>query len=1001
MVQKNIFYITACKIFRNKMILSLIILVSIFNLQNGLTPLIHADPQNERKQKDDLNLIDVLLKESVEKGFNFFDIIEETITEVLKNPASKKIEQQALLTLGKMKKFTGMAEREPEKRVPLIKEATDILDKFIKENQDYVGLSEAKFELAELLQEQARVLSSWYKTEIDPSKKAGLLEQIETIYKKINEYLTSMISDYQKLISQTTDSKKGEELENNLMRASYNRGLSYYYWGIIFDKGDENRKKHLKESIRLLSLFIIEQGDKLSSFDAADYIGICYYELADKLEDYNNTKEYFNSAAKLYDSIKDDPDKTKEEKMEIVEECRDIIQRGYTHLAMVSNVLKEYAQTIKTIDDLIKIFPHPKYQSDEWMERGLLEKAKALFYTNKKEQALSIVQEIKGKSQTSSVRSLANDVLNEFLKKGGGGPEVYLSTMRDLLIKKQFYEVIQQGQDFLNQLKYEADDKKVQYLPEVLFIMAETFKLQGRFYEAIILYESIYFNPQYKEVRSSQKEHIAPLAAYGSAFAYLKMASETGDDADRIKYKEILSYLTKTWPESDQAKEMQFFHGEASEAEGKYMEAVEAYSKVPSASKFYYAALFRIGYMFYLLVDKQTYPSYRAEKDQAKKESIKKEIIRLLTQSEEGFKKSLNLYQQKSQEAIDEESKAKIAHNDLQSRLFLSRVYLNDFIQKYSEVLTVLGKLEEKYRAKPDAVTQIMQLKVESFIKLNDLNSAETHFKSLYDYARKEGNLEIAASVLQLLAFAYEKEANDIIPPVSVSTPEESEKRRKNILVKREKDKENHKKFVDRLEKSGEYFSQWVEIRKKTISPDEVLTVADKLYQIAEDIKNNNFYSKASNFYERILEKEFQVTLPRQETWLVQWKITKCYIALGDNEKAISILEKLDQEKPKNVDIKKQLALAYTASGSMGKIHYWQLGKKKWAELSKLFKEQTEEWWEAKYYFVLMDYNIGNYKEALHSISMIENAISKDFDGNTWGYKTKFLDLKKKIEEKK
>jgi len=955
---------------------------------NGYIPSFSEGKPQEGQQESYLDFADRLAEESTPGGLNFLDIAEEMTQDILKNPASKKIQQHATLILGKLKKFNARVERDPEKRIQLMNEAIDILTKFIQENADYSGISDAKFELVDLLQEKARGLGGGIKVETDPAKKQGLIEQAEATYTRINEDLNAAIADYQKAMADIQDTAKRDELDNKIMRASYTQALNFYYKGLLYNKGDENQKKYLQEAIRLFNTFALKYGEKLLSYEASDYIGMCYYELGD----YKNAKLYFKSTANLYKMLINNEDMEKEEKTAIIEEEKDTIQRGYTHLAMVANANGEYSEAIKLIDELIKIFPRD--ESTEWMNMASLEKARALFYTGSKDKAFTIIQDVKNNTKSGMARSAANEILNEIMKKGVDDPAMVISTMRDFLVRSKYDDVIQQGQFLMNMLSTSADDKRIQFLPEALLIMAEAFKMQDRLYEAIIIYETIYLNPKYKDVKSSQKEEIAPMAAQQAAVSYLKIGTETGDESDKAKYKETLEYLTKTWPESDPAREFQFFQGKQYETEGKFLEAVKAYEKVPASSKYYYEARFRVGRMYHLQADTALLPSYRKEKDAKKKEDIKGEILRTLASAEEAYRKALKLFEEKSKEALDEESKNKISHNELQTRIFLARMYLNEFLCKYSEILEILSGLEKKYASRPDAVREVLQLKIEAYINMNDLDNAEAHFKSLYDYARKDNNLEITAPAMQLMALAYVKKADSIVPPGDKT------KRTGAIKEKKERSSEEYKKFTDALQRAGDYFNRWVEIRKKTITPDEVLSVAENLFQFAEEIEQNDFYKKASDLYERILNKEFQGKLPRQESWMLKWRLAKSFRVLGEKDKAVTILEGLDAEKKNNVDIIRELALAYEDAGSKDNPAPWQLARKTWARLGGLLKSGTEEWWETKYHFVTIEYWLGNFKEALYAMSMIEKAVSTEYDKNQWGYKDKFSELKRKVEAK-
>ncbi|MFH1230817.1 MAG: hypothetical protein V1709_04900 [Planctomycetota bacterium] len=364
---------------------------------------------NEKQQQEaDLDFTEKLIEASSTGKFNFFDIAEEIVLNIKNKPFSKEIYQRSYLLWGRLKKTQAGVERDIEKRSKLNDEALDILYKFIAENKDYVRLVDAKFEVAELLIINKGFSNSYQlKLETNPIKRQNLIQQSETAFKQASEYLSEMILYYQKiLLDNDNDPLKKEEIENIVSKALYFQGIDYYYWGILYGKTEENRKKYLQESIKILNKLITRYGEQISSYEAANYVGICYMEL----DNYLFAKKYFLISSSLYDSAMKDPDKSKKEKAEIIEDQRDIIQQGYTRLAMIANATQKYNQSIQIIDNLFEIFPNDKF--DEWMERGILEKATALFYTNAKDKALSMIQEIIDTTKDSSVRARAKDILN-------------------------------------------------------------------------------------------------------------------------------------------------------------------------------------------------------------------------------------------------------------------------------------------------------------------------------------------------------------------------------------------------------------------------------------------------------------------------------------------------------------------------------------------------------------------------------------------------------------
>ena len=946
------------------------------------------DTQEQETQKDNLVLVNKLIEFSNSSAINFLDLAEEIVQDIIKSPQSKAIQQEATLLLGKLKSLQAQSEKSPDKYIQLSNDAINIIKGVITDNPE--EMIEARFEIAEILYQQGQFIAGLAQTEIDPSRKQTLHEQAEKSYQQTAEYILAVKEAYQKISLQAIGETKDEEAENALVRASYIYGLNYYYWGLLYNEEDKDRIIRLQDAIKCLKDFVARFGDRFISYEATDFLGLCYYEM----KDYPNANGFFLMTTILYNVIKNDEQKSQEEKDELIDKWQDVIQKGYAHMAMVFNEARQFRESIQAVDRLLKIFP-VKGVEPLWIERARIEKAHALFHSNEKELAYSIVKGIREHSQKGIVISYANDILNGFIQDAGDNAPagIVLGTMLDLFNKNKFAETVQKGQILINKLGLSPEEERSKYIPEALFIMAESFRMQERYYEAIILYENIYLNPKYKYAKMNKGDDIAPWAAYWSYISYSKMSVETGDETDNLKYKETLEHLTKTWPESAPATEVRYLQAREYESKGYYLEAGKSYSEVLPSSKYYYESRFRRGLMHYFLPIRNLYAAYQREPEGAQKDSIKAQILHHLLEAEKKFNEAISLYESKSNNLLDNETKTRILHNDLQARVFLATVYLHDFINKPTEALTIMENLEKKHQGNTDAIIQISQLKIDAFIKTNDLKKAEAYFKSL------EKDPEITGPALQSLAIAYEKASYKIIS--AASNNDESGKRKEEIAYKKEQAQEEYKKFASALESSCDYYIRWVNVKGKIADPDDILMVANKLCQYAEEIEKNTYYLTASDFYTRIINKEFQNKLPaKDQLWQIKWKLTKSYLKSKEPQKALAILELLDQERSNNLDIKRELALTYEECGSPGNQSPWQSARKKWIELSKLLDKFTQNWWETKYHHVLIDYKLGNFTEALSNVRFIENAISKDFDNDKWGYKTKFLELKSKLQEK-
>ncbi|MBI4713423.1 MAG: hypothetical protein HY762_09030 [Planctomycetes bacterium] len=941
---------------------------------------------DDRQSKNDLDYADKLAEEAGPRYPGYFDIAEEICNQFLNSP-SKEIKGQAKLILCKILKMKGRAERDVDKRNEYIKKSVQMLEELIRENPDN---SDAKFEIAELLLEQAQWLTAVYKIEQDQTKKQQFKQEAEETFNKAIKYLKEMMADYEKRIKAESDETKKEKLEEVYIQASYYYAISYYYYSALYGKAEDIRKQHLRESIRLLRNFTLKYGDLIIAYEAADYCGLCHFEL----DEYKDAKNYFKVASDgLRNMIEQEEDEAKQKEM--LNACKEIIQRCTAHYAMACNANGEYKLAIQTVDNLIKEFP--KDASQYWMQMALLEKGWGIVKSGGQTEGMKIVQEIVDANGAAAreAREMTNKMLAELIKGRGKVPfNVLITSIRNLIAKNKFPEAIKQCQMLITSLKQTGtQEDTVKYMPEAFSWMGFAYrsKTPPRFYEAIIAYEAIYSNPLFKNSKDEKgADYWAAIAAYESATAHLQMSTLSGDENDKKQYKDLLKLINKNWPDSQIVQDAQNIIAKELEAEGKYAEAGEAYEKVPQTSPNYITAKFRAGYMYYLQASRKSYPAYTKEKDEPAKAKLKEEAMKYFSLAEQKFKDFMKFAEDALRTSLPEEMRDQIRANDLNSRLFLSRIYLHDFYRKYSEVLNLLKNKESEYSKQPASVGDIYQLKIEALVKLNELEQADTMLAGLIDIANKS-NPEIAAPAVQSMSFAWEAIADKIVPP------SDNPDARKDF-IKRLK-KEDFAAFRKAVEKSRAYFYDWTN-RSRNVAASEALTVADKLYQSAAEISYPEFYTKAADVYTRLINDEFTGKIP-QESWMVTLKMARCYLKLKEWEKAISQLESADKKQSNKIAIIVDLATAYTEAGiDQNSQQYFGLAKKKWAEIVKGTEELTNYWWMGKYYIIFVDYKAGRFTEALNQIRTIKQTVDKDFDHDKFGRKTKFLELEKEIQGK-
>ena len=915
-----------------------------------------------------------------------FDFAEEICNEKIKDAQSPEIKVEAEFCLASAKKIQAQMVKDPEMRKQLTDEAVKTLAKIIEANPNHPNIADFKSESARILIEQGMWFAPKYKIEIDIKAKKKIREEIEHAFGTATKYLKDMIDEYNAKINKGVSEDERRKTDEILSDAYYYHALAFYYWGMSYDKGEEKFKPLLQEAIKGMKSFVVQYGDMIIAYEASDYCGLIYYEL----ENYKDAKEYFRIAwSGLKNMIKEMAEEFPDDAERTLEGARPIIQRAVAHYAKVANTLGDYNLGIQSVDDLLKDFA--KYEQEEDMQLALIEQGYA-YYKMGKVKGFEIIKKIAG-GAGQAARD-ARERIDQITREGGQNisPEMLMISIRNHFGKNRYYEAIKQVQILMNKLKDSTDDEKVKYLPEALFTMGESFRWQTppRYYEAIIAYESVFGHPKFKNVKSDES-YFGAMAARMAADSYLQMGSRGGDDADKKKKNELVEMLIKSWPESPEAKESQHNYAKDLESEEKYAEAGEAYDKVPPSSKYYIEDKFRGSYMFYLQATRLTYPAYLKENNQMNKNKLKEEFIRYFLMAEQKFKGFIKFAEEnKDSPTISEEDKKKIKRNELLSYIFQGRIYIHDLSGKHSEAVALMKDLDNRKGLSQEDMSNILQLKIEALAKLEKIEEAEALIK---DFAIAVRNApEPMAPVMQTMAIIYEDMAVKIVPPF-----DKRDDRLKKISELRENEKDKYKEFERLLTKAGEYYDKWIEKTTKA-SADEALTVADKLYQAAEEMEKKDFYSKAAVIYERVVDGEFGES--QQNILFTSLKQARAYTRTQKYDKALPFLETLDKEHQDNITIKKELAVTYTEMGNATKkAEYWNNAKKAWSWIVLRVEKHGEEWWNARYQIILIDCNAGNYNEAMGGIVNLETTVNKNFDGDKWGFKTKFNALENEIKK--
>ncbi len=970
-----------------KTIIILFITVGLITLATSIS---RADVQADLK----------FVEKLAENGYILMaDDFYATITGVPDN-----LKTQARLTRIRIKKYGINFSRTPKERKERLDTTIKLIETFIKNspNQDDDAVTDAKFEIGELLQDKGRFLVAWMKNETDAEVKEKLKKETQAVYSQAADYFKVMIKVYKKRINKipwgTKDKKLAAErkrLENNLVGASRSHPVTLYFNALLYDKNNKEREVLLKEGIKLFRSFLLKYGQMIISFDVADFCGLCYYELGD----YKKAQIYFKIAShKLIEKIKKES-RTTQERQGWLMDYQSTIQKGFYHLAMTANANQEFNQAIQSAEETLKWYPDSKNES--LTQLALMEKATAYANLGRGSEAIALVQEII-KSNGPAKRK-AKDKQDEFSRMGIAiPPDIRLNTIRDAFDRGNYDEVVRHGQRLMAALEKAPRKIKETYLPEALWLMGNACRwrnygtLDGeplyRLYEAAMFYETL--EQKFREVKDQNDKLWAPRAVKMAAETYLIMGHQLKgknkeENADTEKYRYLIKYLNKNWPESEATREIKYPIATEHKIKKEYLLAAKLFGEVPESSPKYLNSRFHVGYMYFQAAKKQ-WNNYLTAKNKTKKNQLKKEAKKAYHQADININNFVKKF----------ESDPKATDFIMYSKTYLARIYLHEEIKKYRRVFTVLKGMETKYDGRHQIITQVFRSKIKAAVWMNDLDKAEVYLKSLLDYSEKN-TLDPPTSSIQLIVLGYEAITNKIIPP---DVP--SEDRPAKIAELKVKNPKKHEKFTQAQEKLANFLLTWIE-QGAFLNESTALSIGDTIYMAASELNREKFFREAVSIYKGLLTNKFKKdNVPlSQPAWKISYKLVKCYVKLNDWDSALNHILRLKEERPNDGLIKTLAATAYEKIAEKpGQEGYLTSALREWSELViSLPKneqgEYLEEWWNARYHIIEIYYKQGEYAKALKKIEDMRMTISPELDKDKYGFKTKFKKLEKQIKE--
>ncbi|MDQ7779598.1 MAG: hypothetical protein RDV41_07795, partial [Planctomycetota bacterium] len=335
----------------------------------------------------------------------------------------------------------------------------------------------------------------------------------------------------------------------------------------------------------------------------------------------------------------------------------------------------------------------------------------------------------------------------------------------------------------------------------------------------------------------------------------------------------------------------------------------------------------------------------------------------------------------KSDDTVDELVMQKREESRFVCLVGLALVYMHELVKKPQDVITLFSEDElKRYSTDPDKVARAHTLVMEAHVAGNRLAEAERALEIVITGA--PGNRRTPGAARKL-AIALDSVAKDL------------------------KDK-NKDEYAATRSKMAKYFLIWLKnapAAGEVIKAEHAFAVATKLLEIWKETGDVSYGQEAAPILEKTLAGGYSGKLPGKVDE-IRWRFAQVLVGLEDWEKARNTYEELVKTKSDNALIFLELGEVYLTlsrrTQGEDQKKYWQSGMDLFNRVLGSLRGEgkfSETWWRTMFNYVTIMFESGEYKPAYEGIKGIQ-VEKKDFDNDQWGYKTKLIELLKKIEAK-
>jgi tetratricopeptide (TPR) repeat protein len=587
---------------------------------------------------------------------------------------------------------------------PDLMKRKDLIQAVLKEKEDLVKIYRDQKEAIECnnsLPDVYRVLGETISAAIlkerDQSKIVQLQEEGQRSYAQAEERIKQRIESLK-------DNHADPKLEEQYVAALYNLPRTYYFHSLLYPPGEFRKNQLLELAIQGFQIFGLDYSDRAYNYEGMIYSGLAYKDLG-KADDAIQSFDDAIAVRTLYE-------KDSKGVYTLDASAADIVSEATLQKVLFLTSKPDLPGAIAAAKDYLNTINGALEAKQGLAVLAAL--AKAELAAGDTKGAQESAQKLVENDDRGPWGAVGRDIQSQLLNGAGGSGSPAVTDMLKIasaLANKGNFERAQQICRQAIQAAH-GQDKEANVGVECYLLLGSIYAQRGWYLEGAVAYDA-----GADRYPNGEK---APEVVYQALQLYLRLNAEDKRPFYKKRIEERMKTLLTRYPNHPRAAYAQLADGNQLEAEGKYLQAAEAYLKVQPGAQSYLEAQFLAGNAYFLHARKLILTDKKP--DEAKP---------FVAQAETILKKSVKDIEAAREGTMDAEAQNRLEKSGFRARAALARMYLTTGIDRPAEVEPILAGVEEKYGSDPSRISEAWGFRIEALEKLGKLDEAQKQLEGL------------------------------------------------------------------------------------------------------------------------------------------------------------------------------------------------------------------------------------------------------------------------------